>query len=294
VPGETKRPASLEDFVAELRQLRRQAGEPSFRQMANRSGAVSHATLHLTVTGHRLQPWETVREFVRACDGDETAWQERWQQTRRALDTDTEHAQHDSEGEGDSEGEDTGPDSDDVPHQRPGPDERTAEPPRRWRQSTRLLVPLVVGVVVAITATAVLLLQRDENAPVAAGNSDGVVHEGDSSQFLADVTFPDGTVVRPGEQFVKVWLIRNDGTVHWHDRYLERIEQASGPDDCRTPDRVPINDTAPQQTVQISVTVRAPVTDSAICKVYWKMVDESGRELLPGYRPIFFEVRVRR
>lgn len=264
--------------MADLRQLRRQAGEPSFRQMANRSGAVSHATLHLTVTGHRLQPWETVREFVRACGGDETVWQARWQETHDALDTD-EESDSDVANPSFQTGSDTG--------------EAAAEPTRRWWRSKRLLVPLAVGVVVVITTAAVLLLGRNENAPVAALDLDGTVHEGDSSKFLADVTVPDGTVVQPGEQIVKVWLLRNNGSVYWRDRYLERVEQSSGPDSCRTPDRVPINDTAPQQNVQISVVVRAPATAPAACKVHWKMVDESGRELLPGYRPIFFELRVR-
>src|SRR5690606_21342732 len=53
--------------------------------MAERSGAVSHATLHLTVKGRRLQPWETVREFVRACGGDEAEWSARYARTKAIL-----------------------------------------------------------------------------------------------------------------------------------------------------------------------------------------------------------------
>lgn len=281
--------------MADLRQLRQEAGNPSFRQLAARSGAVSHATLHLTVTGHRLQPWETVREFVRACGGDETAWRARWQAAQDALANGEEHAGHADDVAADpgeaavTSGAESDPDREAVG--RPSPEVIAGERPRRWRWSTALLVSAAVCVIAVV---AVRALDRNEDTPAAASGSPGAVHEGDSSDFLGDVTIPDGTVVRPDEQFVKVWLIRNDGSVYWRDRYLERVDPANGPNDCRTPERVPISDTPPQRNVQISVVVRAPATAPASCKVDWKMVDESGRELLPGYRPVFFQVRVRR
>jgi DNA-binding transcriptional regulator YdaS (Cro superfamily) len=35
------------------------------------------------------------------------------------------------------------------------------------------------------------------------------------SQFVADVTIPDGTAVSPGQAFVKTWRVRNSGTCDW-------------------------------------------------------------------------------
>ncbi len=317
VPGGTSRPPALDEFIAGLRRLRERAGQPSFRRMAARSGAVSHATLHLTITGHRLQPWETVREFVRACGGDEDEWHAHWERTRAALareqapdpgqfpcplgheHTATPATDVDA---GAGSGDHPAPadtDVDDIPDT-PAPwsattadhSPTTAEPPRRWR-SKRVLVPLGTGVCVAVAAATLVWLRPTDGDPAATGAYAPALHPDDVSEFEGDVTIPDGTVVRPGQQFVKTWRIRNAGSVHWRDRYLQRIDLPIGPDDCRTPERVPVNDTAPQQDVLISVDIRAPASAPAYCKVHWKMVDDSGRVLLPGYRPVFFEVRVR-
>ncbi|WP_233620579.1 NBR1-Ig-like domain-containing protein [Amycolatopsis sp. WAC 01416] len=251
-PRTDERAPELEAFMAELRKLRTRAGEPSFRKMAAKSGAVSHATLHLTVTGKRLQPWETVREFVRACDGDEDEWHARWQGVQLVLATD-----------------------------------REPDPAPRWR-SKRVLVPLALALVLvaAIAAVVVILLPGGQDAA-------GPPHPGDSSKFIADVTIPDDTVVKPGTQFVKVWELQNTGTVEWRKRYLRRTDLPVAPGTCRTPDRIPVNDTAPQGRVQVTVTVSTPPTAPVDCKIFWKMVDEQDRELFPANKPIYFSVLVR-
>ncbi|AXB44705.1 NBR1-Ig-like domain-containing protein [Amycolatopsis albispora] len=251
-----ERAPELESFMAGLRELRKRAGEPSFRKMAAKSGAVSHATLHLTVTGRRLQPWETVREFVRACDGDEEEWHARWQGVHLAL-----------------SGERT----------------PASAAPVAWWRSKRVAVPLVAVLVAAVAVAVVVLLPREQQAAAPPGPP----YPGDSSRFVADVTIPDDTVVKPGEQFVKVWEIQNTGTVEWRNRFLRRTDLPVAPNACRTPERIPINDTAPQQHVQITVTVSAPPTAPVDCRVYWKMVDDQDREFLPGRRPIYFSVLVR-
>lgn len=74
---------------ADLRALRASAGNPSFRRMAGRSGFISHTTLHEAATGSRLPSWETVREFVRACGGDEREWRSRWEVAVRTTETRT-------------------------------------------------------------------------------------------------------------------------------------------------------------------------------------------------------------
>ena len=45
--------------------------------------------------------------------------------------------------------------------------------------------------------------------------------------FLEDLTIPDGTLVRPGEALDKRWLVQNNGSCNWNDRY--RLKLASGP-----------------------------------------------------------------
>jgi len=36
-----------------------------------------------------------------------------------------------------------------------------------------------------------------------------------NSKFVADVTIPDGTVMKPGEKFRKIWRVQNTGTCPW-------------------------------------------------------------------------------
>ena len=73
-PARAARAAAIGEFAAALRELRRTAGDPSFREMAGRSRAISHTTLHEAAQGNRLPSWATTVEFVRACgawvDGD--------------------------------------------------------------------------------------------------------------------------------------------------------------------------------------------------------------------------------
>jgi len=41
----------------------------------------------------------------------------------------------------------------------------------------------------------------------------------DNSEFVADVTVPDGTEMQPGEQFTKTWKVKNTGTCTWTTAY---------------------------------------------------------------------------
>ncbi|MCZ7375155.1 NBR1-Ig-like domain-containing protein [Micromonospora sp. WMMC250] len=70
-------------FAEQLRALRTEVGDPSFRKMAGRSGRISHTTLHEAAAGTRFPSWETTREFVRACEADETQWRRRWEEAQR-------------------------------------------------------------------------------------------------------------------------------------------------------------------------------------------------------------------
>ena len=42
----------------------------------------------------------------------------------------------------------------------------------------------------------------------------------DASRFIRDVTYPDGTIVQPGERFKKIWEIANGGDFPWVGRKL--------------------------------------------------------------------------
>jgi len=77
--------AAVSGFAAALRELRAAAGTPSFREMAARSKAISHTTLHEAVCGSRLPSWPTTVEFVKACGADPADFREQWTAVNHAA-----------------------------------------------------------------------------------------------------------------------------------------------------------------------------------------------------------------
>ncbi len=103
---------------------------------------------------------------------------------------------------------------------------------------------------------------------------------GDRSQFVADLTIPDGTVVSPGARLEKRWRIKNVGSVAWHGRSLERVGSPAGPLVINSPRRVPIPDTEPGDTVDIAIELVAP-TLPATTIAYWQMIDNESHPCFP-------------
>ncbi len=96
----------------------------------------------------------------------------------------------------------------------------------------------------------------------------------DKVQFVADVNFPDGTVVQPGAQFTKTWRLKNVGTCVWKkDTYQlvffsgERMGGASS--------AVFTKDVAVGETVDISVNLTAPASPGTY-RGYWMFKNAAG------------------
>ncbi|TDV35443.1 PD40 domain-containing protein [Actinophytocola oryzae] len=66
-------------FAAGLRELRRQAGGPGYRELSARAG-FSAATLANAAGGNRLPSLAVTLAYVRACDGDPVVWEQLWRQ----------------------------------------------------------------------------------------------------------------------------------------------------------------------------------------------------------------------
>lgn len=74
-------------------------------------------------------------------------------------------------------------------------------------------------------------------------------------RFLGDLTYPDGSVINPGTPFQKVWQVQNTGTCIWINTYsLLNVGGGS----FGAPSPAPIPETAPGQTVNLSVNMTAP------------------------------------
>ena len=74
----------LYEFARALRQLRRTAGQPSYRQLA----ATTHfsvASLARAAAGRRLPTLEVTLAYVDACHGDLDYWRRQWSRTHATL-----------------------------------------------------------------------------------------------------------------------------------------------------------------------------------------------------------------
>lgn len=77
-----------------------------------------------------------------------------------------------------------------------------------------------------------------------------------SIEFVEDLTIPDDTILQSGEEFVKSWRLRNNGTCPWTEGYsLTHV----GGDGIIGPESLPLpGPVVPGQTIDISVSLTAP------------------------------------
>ena len=73
----------LARFAHDLRELRRIAGNPSYREMA-RIANFSHSTLAAAASGKSLPSLPVTLAYVCACGGDKTTWTDRWRELARS------------------------------------------------------------------------------------------------------------------------------------------------------------------------------------------------------------------
>ena len=125
--------------------------------------------------------------------------------------------------------------------------------------------------------------------------STGANVKNDSSGFIADVTFPDNSMVRINQTFTKIWAIQNIGSIAWlNRRFICMDTQSIGEFDLPEGVAAPIKfrglkptardfsmpDVLPGETVEIVVEFTAPFYPCNVIS-YWKMVDEEGDYCFP-------------
>jgi hypothetical protein len=92
------------------------------------------------------------------------------------------------------------------------------------------------------------------------------------SSFLDDVTIPDGTILAPGENFVKTWKFKNTGTCTWTISYA--IGFAYGNAMRGTATKLP-NSVNPGASIDISLDMAAP-NATGWYSGWWRLKTESG------------------
>jgi len=91
-----------------------------------------------------------------------------------------------------------------------------------------------------------------------------------------DVNIPDNTVMSPGEDFTKTWLIKNTGSCAWGDGYKLVYSYSSPVGEKMSGEAQPLTAAiAPGQEVQVSVNFKAPNLPGTYT-VYWTMQNAKG------------------
>jgi hypothetical protein len=98
----------------------------------------------------------------------------------------------------------------------------------------------------------------------------------DNFTFIADITIPDGTIVKPGADFQKIWRIKNTGTCTWDEGY--KLVYAYGDDRLDGPgyEIKKKNDFVdPGETADVGMLMTAPLKEGNYTSC-WQMVNDRG------------------
>lgn len=87
------------------------------------------------------------------------------------------------------------------------------------------------------------------------------------ARFVSDVSVPDGSVSQPGESFIKIWRMRNEGTTAWPDN--TRLAFVGG-DKLSSHEAVTVPSAQPGQEIEIAVDMVAPSQPGRYVS-YWRL-----------------------
>lgn len=143
-----------------------------------------------------------------------------------------------------------------------------------------------------ITPTATLepptpTVSMTEATPTAAAPSARVEQEAkdDDAVLVEDTTIPDGTIVKPGQAFDKIWKVKNTGTTTWSTAYrLVYLDGLQG----STFKVAFVHTVKPAMTLEIKVPFVAP-TEPGTYYSYWRMYNAN---LEPFGQELFMKIVV--
>ncbi len=102
----------------------------------------------------------------------------------------------------------------------------------------------------------------------------------DRAEFIADITYPNGSVLAQNTAFIKTWRIKNTGTCFWTTGY--RLVYMSGESFGST--MVPVNLTStvgPNTSLDISISLTTPATPGTYSG-YWMLQNASAQAFGTG------------
>jgi hypothetical protein len=189
----------LQSFAHDLRKLREQAGNPTYRALAKTAG-FSASTLGEAAGGVRRPSLDVTLAFAGACGGDVEAWQERWYQLDELLSAGSGQPSQSNQPSRQVERPDpAGPATTTVEaaSSDPSPSADPADPATRLRFRRSLIAGLTVAVVSVLVLAAALEGSGRSGTPVAAVSASGCAAPGAKGRFSGN-TRGSGARVRAG------------------------------------------------------------------------------------------------
>jgi next-to-BRCA1 protein 1 len=114
-------------------------------------------------------------------------------------------------------------------------------------------------------------------SPVPAGGATSALGDScNNAVFVSDATVPDGTVFKPGQDFVKTWAIKNTGSCTWDEGYVFAWiagDQALDPYNLKIKDKKDF--IASSETGYMSVNLTAPLAAGKYTAT-WRMKTDNG------------------
>ena len=97
-----------------------------------------------------------------------------------------------------------------------------------------------------------------------------------NSAYIADVTYPDNSVIKPGINFEKIWRVQNTGTCIWDDGY--KLVYIAG-DKALDPYTFEFKDSADfvsgGETADLGIDLTAPLAEGSYSAT-WRMQSDTG------------------
>ncbi len=97
----------------------------------------------------------------------------------------------------------------------------------------------------------------------------------DAASFVADVTIPDYSHFDKKETFTKTWEVKNVGTCSWTTDYKAVYSHGAS---LGAPLSIPLSETGPGSTLNISADMAAPPTDGKF-QTFYQLVNSSGQAM---------------
>lgn len=125
------------------------------------------------------------------------------------------------------------------------------------------------------TTTQITIVTTDPTQ-IALGTPGALCDDYDFDINTLDVTIPDGTLMTPGQEFVKTWRIKNTGICTWNTEYQAIFSYSSPPNEDMDAQPIPLSTlVSPGQEVDVSVQFTAPTVPGEYTG-YWTMVNAAG------------------